>query len=120
MAVTGASAAGYGRLAGSGASAATVFASFMAADVDGCICSENCFFEFEIEIFAKIGAALGAGATALLAVAASSSAEIEAEEISEDVVKIVEDGFFETASAGGDAGVAEAVVGGAFVGVSED
>src|SRR5258708_17178769 len=53
--------------------------------------------------------------------AAAAAEDIEAEEVAENVVEIVEDGFVEAAaSVGSDAGVAEAVVGGAFVAVGED
>ena len=58
---------------------------------------------------------------AALASSAAASEDVEAEEVAEDVVEIVEDGFVEAAaSVGGNASVAEAVVSCALVAVGED
>jgi len=58
---------------------------------------------------------------AALASSAATSEDVEAEEVAEDVVEIVEDGFVEAAaSVGGNASVAEAVVSCALVAVGED
>ena len=110
--------AGDRRLACGCAGAAAGIAGFVAADAYGFFNSENGFLEFQFEVFAKIGAALHAGAA--LAPAAAASEDVEAEEVAEDVMEIVEDGLVEAASAvAADGGMAEAVVGGAFVGVGE-
>jgi hypothetical protein len=92
----------------------------VAANGDRLFGAEDGFLEFQFEIFAEVGSALNAR-SALAASTASASEDVEAEEVAEDVVEIVEDGFVEAgATVGTDTGVAEAVVGGAFVAVGED
>ena len=77
--------------------------------------------ELEGQVFAEVGAALHAAATAS---AGSAAAEhvAEAEEFAKDVAEVLEDGGIEScglASAAAKSSVAEAVVGGALVGIGE-
>src|SRR5882672_1110722 len=118
LAVTVAGAAGNGRFSWSSAGAVAGFAGFVAADGDGFFGAEDGFFEFQFQIFAKVRAALDSSAP--LASSAAAAENVEAEEIAENVVEIVEDGLVEAAATvGADSGVAEAVVGGALVAVGQ-
>src|SRR5271157_3126882 len=97
-------------------------ALFHPADLHLLANTEDGFLEFEGEIFAQIGATLCARAPATASLPAEHVAE--SEEVAEDVLEIVEYRGVESAvtwaGAGGDSGVAEAVIASAFLRISED
>src|SRR5271157_278535 len=111
-----------GRLAGRCAASFTLVALFHPADLHLLADTEDGFLEFEGEIFAQIGATLCARAPATASLPAEHVAE--SEEVAEDVLEIVEYRGVESAvtwaGAGGDSGVAEAVIASAFLRISED
>src|SRR6266478_1642563 len=106
------------RFTRSGAGSVTRVASLMAANFDVLFSTEERFIEFQVKVFAQIGAALGASAPA-----ASTAEQIaETKEFSEDVAEVLKNCGIE---AGGTARVAhtrvsEAVVKGALLGVGEN
>src|SRR5262249_2078274 len=106
--------------AGSRSGAMALLAGFVAADGDSRLGAEERLFEFEREVFAQVGAPLYAG-TAASATAAEHIAE--AEEFSEDVDEILEDGRVESRSLRRGAtksGVSIAVIDGTLVRVGEN
>src|SRR5271157_2420651 len=111
-----------GRLAGRCAASFALVALFHPADLHLLANTEDGFLEFEGEIFAQIGATLCARAPATASLPAEHVAE--SEEVAEDVLEIVEYRGVESAvtwaGAGGDSGVAEAVIASAFLRISED
>lgn len=89
----------------------------MAADGDVGFGAEDCFLEFQRDIFAQIGTALGTAAPA------GSAAEkiSEAEKVPEDFADVLEDRGIESArSRAAYCGMSEAVVRGTLVGVRQD
>jgi len=116
LAASAARAAGGRSFAGRGAVALAVLTDFVAAHRDLRFLAEDRFFEFEGYVFAQVGTTLGAAA------AATASAEQipKAEEVAEDFAEVLHYVGVKTAGATVDAGVAETVVGGTFVGVGQD
>src|ERR1035438_8653783 len=119
LAASIARAASDGSFAGGGPGPAAGVAGLMAADIDGLVGAEYGFVKFEVQIFAQIGSALSAAAAA----SALSKHVAEAEDVTENIAEILEDSGIE--SSGGprssaQAGVAEAVVERALLGVREN
>jgi hypothetical protein len=91
----------------------------MAADIHFLIGAENRFVKFKMQVFAKVGSALGAAATT------SALAEhiAETEDVAEDVSEVLEDGGIEsgwTPGASAHAGVPEAVIQRSLLPIRED
>ena len=82
-------------------------------------CAENRFFKFQSNVFAQIGAALGAAASAT----AAAKHIAEAKEVPKDIAEVLENGRVKASRTGTGAshsGVAETVISGAFVSVGEN
>jgi hypothetical protein len=69
----------------------------MAADIHLPLGAEDRFIKFKVQVFAKIGSALGAAATT----AALAEHIAETENVAEDVAKILEDGGIESSRTSG-------------------
>ena len=94
-------------------------AGLMAADIHLLLGAEDRFIKFKVQVFAKIGSALGAAATT----PALAEHIAETENVAEDVAKILEDGGIEssrTSSAAAHASMPEAVIQRALLAVGED
>jgi len=98
-----------GSFPGSCACSATSLAGFVAADFNVLLHAKESFFKFQVEVFAEVGATLGARASP-----ATAAEEVaEAEELPEEVAEILEDGGIEsgrTSSAAAHSSVPEAVI----------
>src|SRR5579864_1762721 len=120
LSTTGAGTARHRRFALSAARASAGFAIFVPAISDLFLRTENCLFEFQRDIFAKISATLRAGTPPRTAAAKQVT---ESEEFAKDVAEVLEDSRIETrtcACAGcADTRVTEAVVQHALLGVGE-
>lgn len=103
---------------GRGAGAAASIASLMAADIHLLIDAEYRLIKFEMQVFAKIGSALGPAATA----AALSKHVAEAKNIAKDVAEILKDGGIESSrtASTAHAGVPEAVIQSPFVAIGKN
>ena len=91
----------------------------MAPDLNLLFRPEHRFFEFQGQVFAQVAAALRATAAPAAAAEQVAHAEDAAENVAE-IAEVLEDGGIEAARAHAvDAGVPEAVVAGALVGVGQ-
>ena len=94
-------------------------AGLMAADIHLLLGAEDRFIKFQVQVFAKIGSALGAAATT----AALAKHIAETEDVAEDVAKILEDGGIEssrTSGAAAHASMPEAVIQRALLAIGKD
>jgi hypothetical protein len=94
-------------------------AGLMAADIHFLISAEDRFLKFEMQVFAKVGSALGAAATT----SALAEHVTKTEDVAEDVAEILEDGRIESrwpSGASADASMSEAVIQRSFLAIGED
>jgi hypothetical protein len=94
-------------------------AGLMAADIHLLLGAEGRFIKFKVQVFAKVGSALGAAATT----AALAEHIAETEDVAEDVAKILEDGGIEssrTSAAAAHASMPEAVIQRALLAIGKD
>jgi hypothetical protein len=89
----------------------------MATNCDFRLLAENCFFEFESDVFTQIRATLGAAATT----AASSEEVSKTKEVTEDFTEILENGGIEaTRTRSANRGMAKTIVCCALISVGKD
>jgi hypothetical protein len=108
-------------LAGSGSGSVAFLTSLMTPNGDPRLGPEECFLELERQIFAKIGAALHAGATA--ATTATPEHVAETEEFSKDIAEILENCGIETGArttTAAQSSMSVAIVSGSLVRIGEN
>jgi hypothetical protein len=90
----------------------------VAADADLFFGAEYRLFEFEMQIFAKICAALGAAATA----SSLAGGVAKSEDVAKNIAEVLKNGGIESggSSTAAQAGVAEAIVDGTLLAIGED